>query len=84
MNEQEDKALESLKKMLDMTTSIVASAGGAFEAMILTKTPCNTEIMQLGMLLHAATSFSVALKNWIELCEEQQATIVDIGINKGS
>lgn len=84
MNEQEVMATEALKRVLEVVESIRTTGTTAFEAMILTKVPCNTEIMQLGMLLQASLSFSVALKNWIELCDQGQAMIMEINGHKGN
>lgn len=78
MTEQEEKARESLKRTHEMVESIRASGIEAFEGLIAVKAPCNEEIMQLGMLLQASLSFSVALKHWIELCDKRQAMIIDM------
>lgn len=84
MNEQEVMATEALERVLEVVESIRTAGTTAFEAMILTKVPCNAEIMQLGMLLQASMSFSVALKQWIKLCEEQQVTIIEMTKKQGS
>jgi hypothetical protein len=78
---KEDKevmALDALKSIHDVVESIRESSATAFETMILMKVPCNKEIMTLGMMMQAALSFSVALNQWIKLCEEQEATFIDI------
>ena len=62
-DEQETMALDALKSLLSVVEDIRSSSSTAFEAMILMKTPCNKEIMQLGMLLQASLSFSVALRS---------------------
>lgn len=84
MSEQEVMATEALERVLEVVESIRTAGTTAFEAMILTKVPCNAEIMQLGMLLQASMSFSVALKQWIKLCEEQQVTIIEMTKKQGS
>ncbi len=84
MTEQEEKARESLKRTLEMVESIRASGMEAFEGLIAVKAPCNEEIMQLGMLLQASLSFSVALKHWIELCDKRQAMIIDMNGKNGN
>lgn len=84
MTEQEEKARESLKRTLEMVESIRASGVEAFEGLIAVKAPCNEEIMQLGMLLQASLSFSVALKHWIELCDQRQAIIIDMNKRNGN
>lgn len=84
MTEQEEKARESLKRTLEMVESIRASGMEAFEGLIAVKAPCNEEIMQLGMLLQASLSFSVALKHWIELCDKRQAMIIDVNGENGN
>lgn len=84
MTEQEEKARESLKRTLEMVESIRASGMEAFEGLIAVKAPCNEEIMQLGMLLQASLSFSVALKHWIELCDKRQAMIIDMNEKNGN
>ena len=84
MTEQEEKARESLKRTLEMVESIRASSTEAFEGLIAVKAPCNEEIMQLGMLLQASLSFSVALKHWIELCDKRQAMIIDMNGKNGN
>ena len=83
----EDKrvfAMDTMKTLLDVVESVRAASTTAFDAMILIKTPCNKEIMQLGMLLQASLSFSVALKQWIKLCEEQEAAIMEMDKNDGN
>ena len=84
MTEQEEKARESLRRTLEMVESIRASGMEAFEGLIAVKAPCNEEIMQLGMLLQASLSFSVALKHWIELCDKRQAMIIDMNGKNGN
>ena len=83
-DEQETMALDALKSLLAVVEDIRSSSSTAFEAMILMKTPCNKEIMQLGMLLQASLSFSVALRKWIELCEENHAIIIEMNKSNGS
>ena len=84
MDEQEVMATEALESVLDVVESIKTAGTTAFEAMILTKVPCNAEIMQLGMLLQASLGFSVALRNWIKLTKEQKATIIEMNRNNGN
>ena len=84
MTEQEEKARESLKRTLEMVESLRASGVEAFEGLIAVKAPCNEEIMQLCMLLQASLSFSVALKHWIELCDQRQAIIIDMNKRNGN
>ena len=83
-DEQETMALDALKSLLSVVEDIRSSSSTAFEAMILTKTPCSKKIMQLGMLLQASLSFSVALRKWIELCEENHAIIIEMNKSNGS
>ena len=82
--EKEEMTVEALKSVLSVVESIRESGSTAFETMILMKTPCNKEIMQLGMLLQASLSFSIALKKWIELCEENHAIIMEMNGHKGN
>ena len=85
MTKKEEEAREALKKTLEMVESIRASGMEAFEGLIAMKAPCNPEVMQLGMLLQASLSFSVALKkNWIELCDKRQAMIIEMNGHKGN
>ena len=84
MNEQEVMATEALKRVLEVVDSIRASGATAFEAMILTKTPCSAEMMQLGMLIQASMSFSVALKKWIQITEDKRAAIIEMNKNTGN
>ena len=84
MNEQDVMATEALKRVLEVVDSIRASGATAFEAMILTKTPCSAEMMQLGMLIQASMSFSVALKKWIQITEDKRATIIEMNKNNGN
>ena len=84
MTKKEEEAREALKKTLEMVESIRASGMEAFEGLIAMKAPCNPEVMQLGMLLQASLSFSVALKNWIELCDQRQAMIIEMNGHKGN
>lgn len=74
-------ALDALKAMSDAVESIRVAGATAMETLILMKTPCNKESMTLAMLLQASLSFSVALNKWIELCEEQEATIINMNTN---
>lgn len=84
MSEQEVMATEALERVLEVVESIRTAGTTAFEAMILTKVPCNAEIMQLGMLLQASMSFSVALRNWIKITKEQKAAIIEMTKKQGS
>lgn len=83
-DEQETMALDALKSLLSVVEDIRSSSSTAFEAMILMETPCSKEIMQLGMLLQASLSFSVALRSWIELCEENHAIIIEMNKSNGN
>lgn len=83
-DEEEIVALDALKRVHDVVESIRASGAEAYEAMILMKTPCNKETMVLGMLLQASLSFSIALKQWIQLCEEEHAVIIKMNIKDGN
>jgi len=47
MNEEDVMTTEALKRVLEVVQAIRASGSTAFEALILMKAPCNTEIMQL-------------------------------------
>ena len=83
-DEREVMTIEALKSVLSVVESIRESGSTAFEAMILMKTPCSTEIMQLGMLLQASLGFSVALKKWIAICEENHAMIIEMNKKNGN
>ena len=84
MNEEDVMTTEALKRVLEVVQAIRTSGSTAFEALILMKALCNTEIMQLGMLLQASMSFSVALSQWIKLTEEKHATIIEMSKNNGN
>lgn len=84
MTKDELTAVEALKRIAEVVDAMREDCAEAVQAMILTKVPCNAEIMQLGMLLQASMSFSVALKQWIKLCEEQQVTIIEMTKKQGS
>ena len=83
-DERKEMTLEALKLLHSAVDDIRESSSTAFEAMILMKAPCNKEIMQLGMLIQAALSFSVALGQWIEVCEENHAMIIEMNKNNGN
>lgn len=85
MNEEKGTmTIDALKSVLSMVESIKESGYIAFEAMRLMKTPCNPEIMELGMLIQASSSFAIALKKWIETCEENHAMIIEMNKNDGN
>ena len=81
MNEQELTALTALRKVAEIVDDLREDRAEAMQAMIEAKMPCSAEMMQLGMLIQASMSFSIALKQWIKLCEENHATIIKMKTN---
>jgi hypothetical protein len=81
MNEQELTALTALRKVAEIVDDLREDSAEAMQAMIEAKMPCSAEMMQLGMLIQASMSFSIALKQWIKLCEENHATIIKMKTN---
>ena len=81
MNEQELTALTALRKVAEIVDDLKEDSAEAVQAMIEAKMPCSAEMMQLGMLIQASMSFSIALKQWIKLCEENHATIIKMKTN---
>ena len=81
MNEQELTALTALRKVAEIVNDLREDSAEAMQAMIEAKMPCSAEMMQLGMLMQSSMSFSVALRQWIKLCEENHATIIKMKTN---
>lgn len=81
MTKDELTALEALKRTLEVVNAIREDCEEAAEALIMAKMHCSSEILQLGMLIQSAMSFSVALKQWIKLCEENHAAIAKMKTN---
>ena len=81
MNEQELTALIVLRKVAEIVDDLREDSTEAVQAMIEAKMSCSAEMMQLGMLIQASMSFSIALKQWIKLCEENHATIIKMKTN---
>ena len=74
----EDKtvvALDALKAIAKVVEDIREAGATVMETMITRKVPINKEIMALAMLLQSSLSFSVAIDQWLEVCENQDAKI---------
>ena len=81
MTKDELTAVEALKRVAEVVDAMREDCAEAVQAMILAKMPCSAEMMQLGMLMQSSMSFSVALRQWIKLCEENHATIIKMKTN---
>jgi hypothetical protein len=81
MTKDELTTVEALKRIAEVVDAMREDCAEAVQAMILAKMPCSAEMMQLGMLMQSFMSFSVALRQWIKLCEENHATIIKMKTN---
>ena len=84
MTKDELTAVEALKRIAEVVDAMREDCAEAVQAMIVAKMPCSAEMMQLGMLIQAALSFSVALSQWIKVCEENHAMIIEMNKNNGN